>query len=191
MCIRDSSGIAIGSVLLAAIYGLLPLEYRTSRMLLLLGAVWAFLATFLVRFVLHFIKNKNFQIGNTPSRNYILVGSKKESERVQELLQQTSFQQNFIGIVAPQSTNDTSFLSNIQQLAEVVGVYQITEIIFCAKDVPNQAIMQWMTQLGPSINYKIVPAETMSIIGSHSKNCLLYTSPSPRDATLSRMPSSA
>ena len=24
-----------------------------------------------------------------------------------------------------------------------------------------------------------------------SKNCLLYTSPSPRDATLSRMPSSA
>ena len=26
---------------------------------------------------------------------------------------------------------------------------------------------------------------------SHSVNCLLYTSPSPRDATLSRMPSSA
>ena len=25
----------------------------------------------------------------------------------------------------------------------------------------------------------------------HNKNCLLYTSPSPRDATLSRMPSSA
>ena len=25
----------------------------------------------------------------------------------------------------------------------------------------------------------------------HSENCLLYTSPSPRDATLSRMPSSA
>ena len=29
-----------------------------------------------------------------------------------------------------------------------------------------------------------------SIIG-HSESCLLYTSPSPRDATLSRMPSSA
>ena len=26
---------------------------------------------------------------------------------------------------------------------------------------------------------------------SHTKSCLLYTSPSPRDATLSRMPSSA
>ena len=28
-------------------------------------------------------------------------------------------------------------------------------------------------------------------IGEHSDICLLYTSPSPRDATLSRMPSSA
>ena len=27
--------------------------------------------------------------------------------------------------------------------------------------------------------------------GGHSHTCLLYTSPSPRDATLSRMPSSA
>ena len=29
------------------------------------------------------------------------------------------------------------------------------------------------------------------IIGARSEDCLLYTSPSPRDATLSRMPSSA
>ena len=29
------------------------------------------------------------------------------------------------------------------------------------------------------------------IIVTHTHNCLLYTSPSPRDATLSRMPSSA
>ena len=29
------------------------------------------------------------------------------------------------------------------------------------------------------------------LVGTYHKNCLLYTSPSPRDATLSRMPSSA
>ena len=32
---------------------------------------------------------------------------------------------------------------------------------------------------------------TSTQIGAISKHCLLYTSPSPRDATLSRMPSSA
>ena len=31
----------------------------------------------------------------------------------------------------------------------------------------------------------------VSLVLAHGKACLLYTSPSPRDATLSRMPSSA
>ena len=35
------------------------------------------------------------------------------------------------------------------------------------------------------------PPHSMHLIGLGLKNCLLYTSPSPRDATLSRMPSSA
>ena len=37
----------------------------------------------------------------------------------------------------------------------------------------------------------MVNAFTMSLIVITGKSCLLYTSPSPRDATLSRMPSSA
>ena len=36
--------------------------------------------------------------------------------------------------------------------------------------------------------YKIIPCLTLK---DQNGNCLLYTSPSPRDATLSRMPSSA
>ena len=32
---------------------------------------------------------------------------------------------------------------------------------------------------------------SLAVLGGDLKNCLLYTSPSPRDATLSRMPSSA
>ena len=38
-------------------------------------------------------------------------------------------------------------------------------------------------------NYKVRPNDIIVI--SMAKDCLLYTSPSPRDATLSRMPSSA
>ena len=35
------------------------------------------------------------------------------------------------------------------------------------------------------------PSERMKIISNNTKGCLLYTSPSPRDRTRSRMPSSA
>ena len=34
-------------------------------------------------------------------------------------------------------------------------------------------------------------SEAYHILSDEKRNCLLYTSPSPRDATLSRMPSSA
>jgi len=153
------------------------LDYRTSRMLLLLGAVWAVITTFLLRLVLHFVKNKNFQVGKTPTRNLVLVGSQAESERVLSLLQKASVSQNHIGVVAPKPNKDPYFLSGLNRLAEVVQIYKIEEIIFCSKDISSQAIMQWMTKLGPSINYKIVPTESMSIIGSHSKDAPgeLYT----------------
>ena len=48
----------------------------------------------------------------------------------------------------------------------------------------------WQTQEVPTSK-----AELLEFLNAHKvgaiNNCLLYTSPSPRDATLSRMPSSA
>ena len=41
------------------------------------------------------------------------------------------------------------------------------------------------------INSTLTVKGILSVADDLSSNCLLYTSPSPRDATLSRMPSSA
>ena len=61
----------------------------------------------------------------------------------------------------------------------------------CIKNSPKSKL-----NLVP-INYKIKKKEGLNEliidlkITNKSKTCLLYTSPSPRDSTLSRMPSSA
>ena len=56
-------------------------------------------------------------------------------------------------------------------------------------DFPNDRIR---TPLGGWINHSEVPnCELIKIGPYYYLICLLYTSPSPRDATLSRMPSSA
>ena len=39
--------------------------------------------------------------------------------------------------------------------------------------------------------HHLLPESSLYIIGEHYQPCLLYTSPSPRDRTRSRMPSSA
>jgi len=164
---KVAKGLIFGAILLAAIYGFLPLEYRTSRMLLLLGSVWAIISTFLLRTLLHFFKYKNVKVGQQPVQNLIIVGEKEEAERALELLDKANITQNFIGIVAPQPASNEAYLSHLANLKEVVNIYRVNEIIFCSKDISAQSIMHWMTQLGNKMDYKIVPKETMSIIGSY------------------------
>ena len=53
-----------------------------------------------------------------------------------------------------------------------------------APDVDRDAVRQGVTVLVPAYN----EAES---VGDTIESCLLYTSPSPRDRTRSRMPSSA
>ncbi|MEM1120441.1 MAG: glycosyltransferase [Bacteroidota bacterium] len=167
---KSFKGLVVGSILLAAIYGFLPLTYRTSRMLLLLGSVWAIVSTSGLRLVLHFLQHKNLKVGQRPIRNLVIVGEKMEAERAFELVNRASIAQNFIGFVSSKPNRNNIFLSHLANLKEVVSIYKINEIIFCSKDVSAQSIMSWMTKLGNKISYKIVPPATMSIIGSNSKN---------------------
>jgi hypothetical protein len=201
-------GLLIGTVLLSAIYGYLPLDYRPSRAILLLGAVWAIGSTAALRTAIHFMRTKNFDVGGSRPENLVIVGSAAESERVRNLLGQAQVRKNFIGTVLPdfrpQSTATShqppvssetgtpnplkgthhpsptahhDYLSDLSRLDEVAQIYKVDEIIFCSKDISSDDIMQWMTRLGPAIDYKIVPQESLSIIGSSSKDTSgeLYT----------------
>ncbi len=175
---RLTRGLVAGTVLLAAVYGFLPLELRPSRAIIVLGAVWTLLALTTLRTLLHFLRFGNFNVGKDRPRNLVIVGSAAESERVRQLLQQAGVSKNLIGVVAPgNSHNPDRFLSDLSCLDEVVHIFRVDEIIFCSRDVPAHAIMQWMTRLGPGLNYRIVPEESLSIIGSPSKNSAgeLYT----------------
>jgi GT2 family glycosyltransferase len=171
-------GLLAGTVLLAAVYGFLDMEYRSSRAIILMGAVWAIVSTVAIRFALHFIRYRNLQLGGQNIKNLVIVGEISESNRVQTLLHKAQVNKNFIGTVAPEATPDKSiYLSGLPQLEEVVHIYKVEELIFCSQDISAQDIMQWMSTLGPTIDYKIVPQESLSIIGSSSKNSAgeLYT----------------
>ncbi len=168
----------VGTVFLAAVYGFLPQELRTSRSLILLGAIWGLVTIWLSRLIEYFIRHRNINMGRELQQNLVIVGDQEESHRVHQLLLGSQVDLNLIGMVSPnENQSPTDFLGNLNQLDELVHIYKINEIVFCAKDVSSQKIMHWMTQLGTSINFKIVPEKSLSIIGSNSKNAAgdLYT----------------
>jgi Glycosyltransferase like family 2 len=175
---RILRGVFIGTFAAAAVYGFLDMPFRSSRMLIVLGALWAGMALIGLRFLQHFLKNQNFKLGTEGVQNLVIVGSKTESERVRNLLSQANVAKNFIGIVNPDETNDHDiFLCSLRQLGEIVRIYRVEEVIFCSRDVAANDIMAWMSRLGAGIDMRIVPEESLSIIGSSDKNTKgeLYT----------------
>ncbi len=171
-------GLAIGTVVLAAVYGFLNADYRPSRMLILLGAVFSVAALCTIRVVLNLIQHGSPLVDTKQQSNVVIVGDQHEANRVQDLLYRVEAPLNVIGVVAPSDVTDRKiYLGSLQQLDEIVNIYRINEVIFCARDITSQNIMQWMTRLGGSIDFKIVPEDSISIIGSNSKNSAgdLYT----------------
>ena len=59
------------------------------------------------------------------------------------------------------------------------------------KNVPENARADYNKKYCDRAGFVIAPAMVLEAFSAVVLACLLYTSPSPRDATLSRMPSSA
>lgn len=79
----------------------------------------------------------------------------------------------FIGLISNDENKGTSegFLGNIGNLQDVARIYSIDEVIFCARDVSAEVIIDKMSALQKTdMSFKIAPPESISIIGSNSIN---------------------
>lgn len=168
---RILTGMFAGTVTILVFYALLPAELRFSRALIILASVWGLLAMTGIRFVLHLAGFKNYRIGANPNRRFAIVGNTVESERVADLLRKTLVNPGFIGLVRLEDSRvgSNGFIGNISHLDDIISIYKIDEVIFCARDLPAHRIIDTMSQLQRSqVEFKIAPPESLTIIGSNS-----------------------
>jgi len=182
-------GLFIGTLLISAGYGFLDESLRFSRAMILLGFVFALFAMIGWRMLWNLLQFGNVNFGREKEKKLIIVGSYKEVYRVRTLLNDAKVSGNFIGFVLPEppassplgdtevntakqppDTMDDDYLGHIGQLKELTRIYNADEIIFCSKDIPSYQIISCMTSIGSEVDYKIVPEESLSIIGSNSKD---------------------
>jgi O-antigen biosynthesis protein len=167
---RIVRGIGVGTVVILVIYALLPISMRFSRALILLGSLWALIAMLASRIAAHLMLYKNLNIGNDQSKRIIIAGQGKEPERIARMLRQSGINA-FIGLVTTEEKKPDSggFLGTIKQLQEILEVYNINEIIFCASEMSSQMIISHMSGLkNRTVNFKIAPPESLYLIGSNS-----------------------
>lgn len=163
-------GILIGTSIILIGYSLLPEIYRFSRALILLGSAWLFISSFSLRFILNLSGWKNFKLGEKRKKRFAVVGDENEIKRVSDLLSKSSPPPDFIAPVSSEIMAKNC-LANIGQLREVIEIFRIDEVIFCAKNLTSQQIITQMQQLENTlVEFKIAPSESMFIIGSNSIN---------------------
>ena len=167
--LRILSGTLIGTGIILVGYSLMPESLRFSRALILLGTGIASLWFLLSRWFFHaFFKGKHAFKGHTRKR-YALVGSMEEINRIHYLLRQTSFDAPYTVNVSLEGSGDSSYVGNLQQLKEIIRVHRINEVVFSGKDLESKTIIDQMSDLDHrSLDFKIAPAESLSIIGSSS-----------------------
>jgi GT2 family glycosyltransferase len=169
-------GLVTGTLLILVGYALLPETYRFSRALILLGAIWAAIGMLSVRVLLNLFRIKEFSLDRDVRKRLLIVGEEDEASRVLSLLKMSETMHNYIGFVTPTTnlksqTSNTFHLGSIDKFKDIVEVYSIDEIIFCARDIPSNSIINYMSGIsGREVEYKIAPPESLYIIGSSSVN---------------------
>jgi GT2 family glycosyltransferase len=166
-------GIAIGTIAIAVFYAFVDEAYRFSRALIVLGTLAAVFVAYFNRLLIYFLSYRKISFSLGSELKTIIVGNKDEVIRVQDLLVKSKSRTEYIGFVGvdDSETEDDHYIGNVNQLADIVELFDVEEIIFCSKDLPAVRIIEWMGKIGkPDVMFKIVPEESLFIIGSNSKN---------------------
>jgi GT2 family glycosyltransferase len=162
-------GALAGTVIILIGYSLLNEDYRFSRAILILSALWSIVSLSLTRIIAHAIRYKNLNIEKEVQKRIVIVGSEKEINRVEGIMTTANMSYQFLGKVSQKKSPESNiFLGGINQLGEVIQIHKIDEVIFCAKDISAQKIISNMEISGLRIEYKIAPPESHFIIGSNS-----------------------
>lgn len=167
---RIFRGIVFGTLAILVIYALLPSDLRFSRALILLGSAWTIFSMLITRTLFELFRNKRLRFEGDNSKRILIVGEGQEAGRIIGMLKQSG-NTSFIGLasISQSPPENMEFVGNISQLNEIIEIYRIDEVIFCAGEIASEVIIDHMSALKRhDINLKIAPPESLYIIGSNS-----------------------
>lgn len=162
-------GVIYGTAFLLMAYALFPKHWQFSRTIVAGGGMVVFAAILLSRFIAAYIGYKEYSFFKPSAKNILIVGKRKESERVCNLLKETLNDKSNFYFVSPVRTDDVFFTGDISRINEMADVFKINEIIFCAADLTATQIIElmWAAEKNKT-DFKIAQPESTYIIGSNS-----------------------
>lgn len=162
-------GVLWGTLIIAAIYGFLPMDYRFSRGMILAGAVWSVFILLFLRWLEYSLQGRQRQFWDD-AESYVVVGNEKSAQKIYSFFQMSGLNRKYIGFVGKEISESDAYLGHIHQMKEVIQIHHPNEIIFASGLVNYSDIIKMMAQYNGLVKFKIAPEGIESIVGSHSKN---------------------
>jgi GT2 family glycosyltransferase len=150
-------GIFIGTIAIAVLYAFIPNEWRFSRAMILLGAVWTAFEMVCTRMFYHLVRYQSFSAHSTDEHKSLIVGA-QEATRAEQVLRQLG------------NSREIQHTANISEAAKAAAIFQSTEIVFCSADYSFKSIIEAVAESGKVYDYKIMNAGADALIGSNSKD---------------------
>ncbi|MDQ3142460.1 MAG: glycosyltransferase family 2 protein [Bacteroidota bacterium] len=155
----------MGFMVNVLIYALLPEYLRSSRMILLLTFVWILMYSLLSRIIYHRLKTDRWIVGLDRMNHILIIGDVLDENNIKEI-----YIKSKKAFFIEKRIASTDIPTNISAWKEIIRVNNITEIVFCLPTISWKEILHIMSQIEFDIQFKIMNEQSMSILGSSSKN---------------------
>lgn len=174
--VRVVRGMAVGTVIILAYYGLLPPELRYSRAIIIFTAFIGSVAMLGLHGILYRLGIFKFIPYDAIPGKAVIVASEDQYRETSTLLKEVNYAPKISGRVSTQPEDKTA-IAGIADLPSYAYTTNVDEIIFCINGVTYKDMFRTMQASGEEYEYKIHITGSMSFVGSNSSNTAgdLYT----------------
>ncbi|MFN2458435.1 MAG: glycosyltransferase family 2 protein [Chitinophagaceae bacterium] len=158
----------IASIVLLAVYALLPEKYRFSRAIILFGALTAFIFINLFRRVLLKANVLQKAPDKMAQRHILIAASESEFQDVKKLSHANQLHFRIIIGRVGVTPNDTNAIAPLEEVNQIAPGIAAKELIFCFGTLSYQHVISFIQTLKTPLRLRFHAAGSCSIVGSDS-----------------------
>lgn len=163
---------AVSTLASLSIYSLLPLNLRSSRIILLIVTCLAPFLYYFTRRVYNGLLSKASTFNIADAKRVAIIGSENSEQKIKGIVSKFSGVDSYVGRISLNDVkgNDENLgLGTLDDLNEIVRSRGINELVFCSRDLPTKDIFRSMSAVGNSVTFKVANNDNTTILGSSSK----------------------
>jgi GT2 family glycosyltransferase len=160
----------VSSLVLVALYGLLPEQFRFSRGIILFSAIAIYLALSILRFILTRTNLLDAATDEDEEKQTLVISNPGDFLMIRNLFEKANLGQRILGYL--DTSNEGNGLANYHDFQKFAGSIEFKNIVFSTNSLQNKVIIDQLQTEPDKYKVKFYSKDAFSIIGSDSKNTI-------------------